>query len=180
MDMRGFILAATLSLTLGACTPAASALTADIKTSAQVDQKVRFAGVKSYAWFETEATMDDSLNRWKGVGFDIPAEIQFLIERELRERGVVQVDDEPDVFIGFVAAATVDHFEQVQRRGGQVPDVEGVGESSLVIELIDADTEHTIWVGVAQGETQTGRTDEQVRARLDYMVTELLKQLPTE
>jgi len=172
-------LALGVLLALAGCTDS-NTLTADIKTQAQANEKVKFGGYKTYYWFESDGAVDDQLGRWKETGLDIPAEVKFLIDRELRARGFTQVNEDPDLFVGFFVSATIDHFKQVERRGGKVPAVEGAGEGSVVIELIDADTEQTVWVGVAKGEAQTGRTAEEVRTRLEYIVTKLIEQLPRE
>lgn len=168
-----------LGLALPGCTDS-NTLTADIKTQVQASEKVKFSGYKTYYWFESDGAVDDELGRWKGTDLDIPAEVKFLIDRELRARGFTEVKEEPDLFVGFFVSATIDHFKQVERRGGKVPAVEGAGEGSVVIEVIDAETERTVWVGVARGEAQTGRTDEEMRARLEHIVTKLIEQLPRE
>jgi hypothetical protein len=169
--------ALTCALLLTACSKAP---TSDIKTQVAADETVKFAGYKTYSWFAGVGMVRDDTGKWDDGDLDIAAELKFLIDRTLRDRGLNEAPGEPDLFIGFLVVADVNQLKEITDRGGKVTAIEGVGESALVIELIDAKTERTIWVGAASADAQTGRSNDEVKARLDYAVTELFKGLPRE
>jgi len=169
--------ALTCALLASACSKAP---TSDIKTQVAADETVKFAGYKTYSWFAGVGMVRDDTGKWDDGDLDITAELKFLIDRNLRDRGLNEAPGEPDLFIGFLVVADVNQLKEITDRGGKVTAIEGVGESALVIELIDAKTERTIWVGAASADAQTGRSNDEVKARLDYAVTELFKGLPRE
>ena len=51
-------------------------------------------------------------------------------------------------------------------------------QGGLLLGLIDAQSGFIIWAGVAQGEALDNPDTETVKKRLDYAVTELIKQVP--
>lgn len=154
--------------------------TSDIKTQAVADESVKFSAYESYAWFAGIGIVRDETGRWDDGDLDITAELKFLIDRTLRDRGLTEASTSPSLFVGFLVAADVNQLEEVKARGAKVASLEGTGESALVIELIDAETGHTVWPGVASADVQTGRTNDEVKARLDYAVTKLFDQLPRD
>lgn len=176
LSLRIFAFAA-LFLAAG-CAPKAQ--TADIKTQTAADETVKFAGYKTYTWFAGVGMVRDDTGKWDDGDLDITAELKFLIDKSLRERGMNESTSSPDLFIGFLVVADVNQLKQITDRGGKVTSIEGVGESALVIEVIDAKTERTVWVGAAAGDAQTGRSQDELKARLNYAVTELFKGLPKE
>lgn len=176
LSRRIFVFAALLLAT--ACAPKAQ--TSDIKTQTAADETVKFAGYKTYTWFAGVGMVRDDTGKWDDGDLDITAELKFLIDKSLRERGLNESTSSPDLFIGFLVVADVNQLKEITDRGGKVTSIEGVGESALVIELIDAKTERTIWVGAAAGDAQTGRSQDELKARLNYAVTELFKGLPKD
>lgn len=171
------LLLTTLSLATS-CSPKAQ--TSDIKTQTAADETIKFAGYETYAWFAGVGLLHDDTGKWDSGDLDITAELKFLIDKSLRERGLNESSSNPDLFVGFLIVADVNQLQEITDRGGKVAAVEGVGESALVIEVIDAKTERTIWVGAAAGDVQTGRSRDELKARLDYAVTTLLEGLPKD
>jgi hypothetical protein len=169
----------TLSCALVLCS-CSKAPTTDIKTQVAADETVKFSGYKSYSWFAGVGMVRDDTGKWDDGDLDITAELKFLIDSKLRGRGLNEATSTPDLFIGFLIVADVNQLKEITDRGGKVSSIEGAGEAALVIELIDAKTERTVWVGVASADAQTGRSNDEVKARLDYAVTELFKGLPKD
>jgi len=165
-------------VSLAACAPKAP--TSDIKTQVAADETVKFSGYKTYTWFAGVGMVRDKTGKWDDGDLDIAAELKFIIDKTMRERGLNEATENPDLFIGFLIVADVNQLKEITDRGGKTTVIEGVGESALVIELIDVKTERTVWVGAAAGEAQTGRSNDEVKARLNYAVSELFKGLPKE
>ena len=170
------IIALPCVLLLCAC---AKPATSDIKTAAAADETIKFSGYQTYGWFAGIGVLKDDSGRWDNGKIDVAAELKFKIDKAMRERGLNE-SSTPQLLIGFLIAANIDQLKEIGDRGGKVSTVEGVGKSALVVELVDASTQHTVWVGAAAGDAQTGRSTDELEARLDYAVTELFKALPRE
>jgi hypothetical protein len=76
--------------------------TGDIAIGAAADKKVNFSGYKSYDWFAGAGIVNDPEGKWEPPGFDADAQIRFLINRELRKRGVTETADKPDFLVAYV------------------------------------------------------------------------------
>jgi hypothetical protein len=158
----------------------AKAPTSDIKTAAAADETIKFSGYKTYGWFAGVGLVKDDTGRWDNGSLDVGAELKFNIDKALRDRGLNESSANPQLLISYLIAANIDQLKEIEGRGGDVSSVEGVGKSALVVELVDASTQHTVWVGAAAGDAQTGRSTGELKERLDYAVTEVFKALPRD
>ena len=167
------------TLLILAATGCGSSLTADIKAESAVDEKVNFSGMKSYAWYGGLGALIDDTELWSKPGFDMAQECKFVIDRELRKKGFSESSSDPDVFVAFLLVADVNQIKKIdEERGGNVENLQGVGKGALLIEVIDAETAKTIWLGGATAKVSSKYTDEERKQRLDYAVSELIAQLP--
>jgi hypothetical protein len=172
----GRIAAALLAIFVSAC---GGSLTSDIKAESAADEKVNFSGMKSYAWFGGLGALVDDTNLWAQPNFDMAQEAKFVIDRELRKKGFSESSSDPDVFVAFLLVADVNQVKKIDdERGANVENLEGVGKGALLIELIDAETTKTIWLGGATAQVSSKYTDDERKQRLDYAITELIGQLP--
>jgi hypothetical protein len=162
---------------LSAC---AKVPTSDIKTRAAVDDTVKFSGFETYSWFAGLGLVKDDTGRWDNGELDVSAELKFIIDKSMRERGLNESSAHPDLLVGFLIVADLNQLQEVSERGGKVSSIEGVGKSALIIELIDARTNHTVWLGAAAGDAKTGRSSAELKERLDYAVTALFRDLPRD
>jgi hypothetical protein len=81
----------------------ASSVTKDIMIDAQADPKVDFKGYATYTWLGSAAIVYDPDGKWEPPQFDADAEIKFLIDRELRKRGMSEDSVNPDMIVAFAA-----------------------------------------------------------------------------
>ena len=149
----------------------------DIQVEAQVDPKVNMSGYETYAWLGSAAILNDSYGRWEPLGFDADTEIKYLIDRELRKRGMSESSRGPDVIVAFAAGINMDALETYIPVEGEMS-FNNVPRGGLVTILIDSQTQKAIWLGVATGEVQEAPEKETAKARLDYAVRQLFKLLP--
>ena len=156
----------------------ATAVTKDIQIEAEADPKANFKGYKSYAWLGSAAIVFDSVGQWEPPQFDADAEIVFLIDRELRKRGMVENSANPDMFVAFAAGIDMDSLQIKVDPKSEIATLENVPQGALVIVLVDAQTEVAIWAGLATADVQQQPSQETVRKRLDFAVTSMLKKLP--
>jgi len=156
-------------------TACASPLTQDIKVDTEADPKANLAGYKTYAWLGSAAILFDPHGKWEPPAFDADAEIKFLIDRELRNRGIKEVAVNPDLIVGFAAGIDMEALELVENKESKLQVLENVPKGSLVIVLIDGVTGIPVWAGAALGDVQQEISSDDVRKRLDYAVTQMFK-----
>lgn len=156
----------------------ASTVTKDIEIEAETDSKANLSGYKSYTWLGSAAILFDSAGQWEPPQFDADAEIKFLIDRELRKRGMVEDSVNPDVFVAFAAGIDMDSLELKVDPESDITTLENIPRGALVVALVDTDTGLAIWAGRATGEVQQNPDQETVKQRLDFAVTSMFKQMP--
>jgi hypothetical protein len=156
----------------------ASVPTKDIQVDAQADPKANFSGYRTYAWLGSAAIVNDAYGQWEPPAFDADAEIKYLLDRELRKRGMVENSVDPDLIVAFAAGIDMDALGLKVDPETKMDMVENVPRGGLLIVLLDSDSGFVIWVGVATAEIQESPDTLTVKARLDYAVTQLLKKLP--
>jgi hypothetical protein len=152
--------------------------TQDIKVDAQADPKANFSGYETYDWLGAAAIVYDAYGRWEPPQFDADTEIAFLIDRELRKRGMSQSSVDPDMVVAFAAGIDMDALELKVNPTTEMSMVENVPQGGLVVAMIDSYSGFVIWIGRATAEIQEDPDTETVKARLDYAVSQMLKQLP--
>jgi hypothetical protein len=155
----------------------ASVPTKDIQVQAQVDPKARISGYKTYAWLASAAILNDAYGQWEPPTFDADAEIKYLIDRELRKRGMSETTVDPDMRVAFAAGINMDVLEFKVDPAGEMSAL-NVPKGALVVLLMDSETGYAIWMGIATANVKNRPDKETAKVRLDYAVTKMLKRLP--
>ena len=150
----------------------------DIQIDTQSDPKVNFSGYKSYAWVGTAAILNDPYGQWELPNFDADAEITFLIDRELRKRGMSENSSDPDLLIAYAAGIDMEALKLKIDPETSINILENVPQGGLVLLFVDSETSTIIWRGVAIADVLENPDMETSKARLDYAVTKMLKKLP--
>lgn len=169
------ILFITCALFIVAC---ATVDTQDINVGAEADPKVQFSGYKTYTWLGSAQIIYDPVGKWEPPKFDADTEIKFLIDRELRKRGMAQTTSNPDVIVLFAAGIDMEALQLKENPESTDVILKKVPQGALIIALIDSSTGYVMWRGTATGNIQKTPSQEAVRKRLDYAVTKVLKLLP--
>ena len=156
----------------------ASVPTKDIAVDAQADAKTNFSGYKTYTWLGSAAIVNDPYGQWEIPEFDADAEIKYLIDRELRKRGMLESSMAPDVIVAFAAGINMDALELKVDPKTKMEALAQVPRGGLVIALVDGESGFVIWRGVAVADVQQQPDTKTSKARLDYAVTQLLRKLP--
>lgn len=175
---RGAGLAALLLL--ASVAPAcSSSVTSDIQIHSARDQKANLAAYKSFAWQTSETVLHDGTGVWAPKDADTQSEIEFLVDKGLREKGLTVVKERPDLLVALMIVADVNDVEEIEKtRGDSLSSFDPVGQGALLVELIDAQTGKTVWMGGAEGELRQSRTPEESKQRLSYAVDKMFAQLP--
>lgn len=167
----------TAAAALEAC--ASGAPTSDIRVHTAADTKANLGAYKSYAWHSSEGVLLDRTGVWTAKDVDAQAEIMYLVNKGLRERGMTVARDQPDLLVSLLIVADVNDIEAIKNeRGEALSGFDPVGEGALVVELIDASTGKTVWIGGAEGEIRGSRTIDEGKERLSYAVDKLFEQMP--
>ncbi len=162
-------------LFIGGC---ASSVTKDIMVDAEADPKIDFKGYTTYAWLGSAAIIYDPDGKWEPPQFDADAEIKFLIDSELRKRGMSEDSVNPDMIVAFAAGIDMASMEIDIDSKSDLVVLENVPMGALTVILVDANTGQAIWAGIATAEIQQSPDQDAIKKRLDFAVTGMFKQLP--
>jgi len=175
MNKKNVLIFAIVAMLLAGC---ASTPVKDIKFDAQVDPKANLSGYKTYAWLGSAAILNDTYGQWEPPEFDADAEIKYLIDRELRKRGMSENSTNPDLIVAFAAGVDMDAMELKVDPKTKINMLVDVPKGGLVVAFMDRASGFVIWVGLATGEVQENPGAQTVKARLDYAVGQLFKRIP--
>ncbi|MCG6887295.1 MAG: DUF4136 domain-containing protein [Proteobacteria bacterium] len=167
----------TLFVLLAGC---ATSVTKDISVKAEADPKARFSGYKTYAWLGSARIVEDADGTWEPPKYDADAEVKFLINTELRDRGMEEVTSNPDLVVAFALGVDMDALKLKEDPKSKIKSLENVPQGALVVILVDAASGYVIWVGEAEAELQKNMDDKIATERLKYAITEMFKRIPSD
>ena len=169
--------AAALGVVL--CLSCASTPTSDIRVHSAADSKANLAAYKSYAWDVNVGVLHDTTGAWVPKDVDTQSEVQFLIDKKLRDRGMTVAQSSPDLIVSMLIVADVKELEEIKsKHGDTVTGLDPVGKGALLVELVDAQTGKTVWLGAAEGDVRGSNSLEVSKKRLAYAVDQLFDKLP--
>ncbi len=160
-------------LMLSAC----ASITSDIQVETDVDARVDMSAYKTFAWLGTASVINDPQGHWEPMGFDADAEIQFLIDEELRNKGLTELSSDPDLMVGFALGVDMEALKLVQDDESNLEVLVNVPKGALIVALVDARSGRVVWAGKARANIQQEYTDEESKKRLAYAVSSMLKSL---
>ena len=174
--MKHHMLFLTLAILLVA--GCSSVPTKDIQIVTEANPKTNFSGYTSYTWLGTAAILRDPSGQWEPPAFDADTEIRHLIDRELRKRGMLESTDSPDLFVTFAVGVDMEAQKLKVDPKTEMEILEDVSAGGLIVVLIDPSTGFVTWAGAATAELIEKPDTETAKARLDYVVTKMFKELP--
>jgi len=167
------------ALSAALCLSCASTPTSDIHVHSAADSKANLAAYKSYAWDMNAGVLRDSTGAWTRKDVDVQSEVQFLVDKQLRERGLTQTQSSPALLVSTLILADVQQLEEIKSKHGEVAStLDPVGKGALLIELVDGQTGKTVWLGAAEGDVRGSNSVEVGKQRLAYAVDQLFSKLP--
>ena len=156
-------------------TSSCATITQDINVETHVHPDVDFNTFKSYTWAGSAQIVFDPVGQWEQPTLDTDEEVKFNINRELRGKGLFEVQSNPDLLVAFAAGIDMSSLELKEDPASKKEVLTKIPKAALVIALVDAKTGYTVWLGFAEGDVQEQQTIENIRARIDYAVTEIFK-----
>ena len=171
MNKFYLVLLSTLLLLLTAC----ASVTKDIQVDAKTDPKANLSGYKTYTWLGSAAILNDPEKKWHPPEIQVSDEIKFLIDRELRNKGIILADaSEADLAIVFFLGIDMAAMKLKKDPGTNEELLTNVPEGGLIVALIDAESGFVVWLGVAVADYKAGQyTETEVRQRLDYAISRM-------
>lgn len=167
------------ALSAAVCLSCASTPTSDIKVHSAADAKANISGYKSYAWDMNAGVLQDSTGAWTRKDIDTQSEVQFLVDKKLRERGLTQAQSAPELLVSTLILADVQKLEEIKSKHGEVvSSLDPVGKGALLVELVDSQTGKTVWLGAAEGDIRGSNSVEVAKQRLAYAIDKLFDKLP--
>jgi uncharacterized protein YceK len=166
------VLAFVLTLMSG-CASVTSDIIVDAKTSPTAD----LSGYKTYAWLGKAALLKDPEKKWQPPKMNIAGDIKYLIDRELRKKKIFSTVSNPQLAVVFFMGIDMEAMELKMDPQAKTEILKNVPAAALVVALIDTKSELVVWIGKATAELSENPSDEVVRKRLDYAVTEMMKKL---
>lgn len=145
----------------------------DIMVDTKINPKTNINGYKSYAWLGAVQELNDPDNKWQPPKMDIAGDIKYLIDRELRKKGIYSATADPDLAVAFVLGVDMDAVKLKSDPTTQVDILENIPQGALVVVLIDVETGYAVWVGVAKANIIKGASADLARERLDYAVSNM-------
>jgi PBP1b-binding outer membrane lipoprotein LpoB len=159
-----------LVLFLSAC---ASTPTKDIEVRSETRPGINLANYNSFAWVASAEIMNDPYGHWEPEGFDADVEVRFLLIKELRDKGLVESSTDPDLLLVFAAGVDMQNLEVVKNSDSKMSSLQKVPKGAFLVALIDSATGRVVWVGVAEGDAEAGRSAEEVKKRLAFAVKKM-------
>ncbi len=178
MNRKRMLSVAVLVVLAALLTGCAPSVTKDIQIETDADPKANFNGYKTYAWLGSAAILNDPHGQWEPQAFDADSEIKFLLDRELRKRGLSVNNSTPDLIVAFAAGIDMEALGLKEDPETKEDVVVNLPQGGLLVAFVDAETGFVIWAGAATGEIQDKPAAETVKKRLDYAVTQMIKQVP--
>lgn len=173
MNLLVKITAVVITLMITSC----ATITSDIEVQTHFHADTDFNAYKTYAWAGSAQIVFDPIGQWEQPTLDTDEEVRFVINRELRARSINQVDLDPDLLVAFAAGVDATSLELTEHPDNEEDVLATLPKAALVIALVDADTGYVVWMGYASGEVQQQQSIETIRARIDYAVSKIFKQL---
>jgi len=149
----------------------------DIKISAETDPKAQLSGYKTFAWLSSAEIVYDPKGQWEPPNIDIDSELEWLIGRELRNKGLTQVGANPDLMISYMSGVDMTAKELMKNSEQKMEIFENVPKAALVIVMVDTATGNPVWGAVAVGDVHADRTVSTIRSRLDFAVKGMFEQM---
>jgi len=150
-------------------------LTQDIIVKTNASPDVDFNSYKSYAWAGSAKIVFDPIGQWEQPTLDTDEEVKFNIDKQMREKGLFEVEENPDLLVAFAAGIDMTFLELKEDPDSNKQVITNVPKAALVIALVDTRTGYTVWLGFAEGEVQKQQSIENIRARIEYAVKEIFR-----
>jgi hypothetical protein len=147
----------------------------DIAVGSEQNPKADLDGYSTYTWAATALAVRDPDAEWSPPDFDIGAEITHLVDTELRDRGMTEVSESPDVLVMYAVGVDMKALDLVTDTDDGASHFQQVPKTGLKILVVDPQTRQLLWVGTAEGNVTEAVTVDLARRRIKYAIKHIFK-----
>jgi hypothetical protein len=150
------------------------------------DQNVEWSKFKTYGWMEKPQPPTDPGSPLQNTPL-LQQRIHNSVDFEMDQRGIT-LNDNPDLLIVYHIGAQdkiqvtdwgYRYSDYYWGYGGRQIDVYQFTEGSLVIDLIDAETESLVWRGTGTGVVnQDPKSPEEMQDRANNVINKIMESFP--
>lgn len=179
MQRRFFLHAILLAALIQGCTTP--------QVGYDYDRSASFSRYHTYAWVSSgqEATRDRRLDSSL-----VDSRIRTAVDAQLRAKGyLASLDGRPDFFVTYRAgmkdmmkgAATQRYIgDRAHGTFTTVSDIQPYNEGTLVIDVVDANTQQLVWQAFVKAELDQSLSPEERDARVNAVVRAMLAHFPPQ
>ena len=162
-----------------------------VSYNADFDPTANFDGFNTYQWAERTPTGDDDARVYNDI---VDGRIKRAAERALEAKGYHKVTSNPDFVVawhgaidGKMSVSTINsHYGYGwgwygyggMGMGTSQTYVNEWDEGTLLIDIIDAQSQNLVWRGTATAELKQSRSTEEAQRRMDEILEKLLERFP--
>lgn len=150
----------------------------DISFRSDSDPKINIAEYKTFSWLAAAMVVNDPYGLWEPGQLNADAEVQFALNKGLRDKGFTETATEPDFVVLYAAGINMEALELKPDSEFGKNVVLNVPKAALSVILIDAKTEQPIWLGTATAELKQAVETSVAKQRIHYAVEGILKNMP--
>lgn len=154
-----------------------TSLTRDIEVEVLAEPEAVMSPYKTYAWLAGAQVVFDPDGLWEPPDTDIDADVRFIINRELRKKGIYENSAKPDIYVAYAAGIDMEALQLSENPDSGKKLLTAIPKAALVVALVDAGTGYLVWLGQAVGNAQQAPDAKTTRKRIEYAVVEMFKQL---
>lgn len=154
-----------------------ASVTSDIEVDAHAAPLAKLSSYKTYAWLGKGTLLRDPEKKWQPPKMNVAGDIKYLIDRELRKKGIFSHVTDPDLAVAFFMGIDMKAMKLKVDPETKKEMMQNVPGAALLVVLMDVKTQDVVWMGKATADLQENPTDELVRERLNFAVTEMMKKM---
>ncbi len=135
------------------------------------DRSADFSNYHTYAWAPSPANVDQLTDQ----------EIRGAIDKQLAEKGLVRVTENPDLLVRYQLTVTEEpQFETWGQPGWATTTVTAIPVGTLVVDMYDPARQQLVWRGVATKTLSSSSNPDKRMKKLDKTMDKLFKHYPPE
>jgi hypothetical protein len=150
------------------------------------DQNVEWSKFKTYGWMDVSKRPSDPNSPLQDTPL-LEQRVHNSVDYEMEQRGIT-MGDNPNLLVVYhigtqekiqVTDWGYRYSDYYWGYGGRQIDVYQFTEGSLVIDLVDAETQNLVWRGTGTGVVDQGqKSPEEMQARANEVINKIMKSFP--
>ena len=150
----------------------------NITIHAETDPDTDFSKYETYSWFAISEIVRDEFGQWEPPEFEVDEVVMDLISKEMNERGLTAVKEDPDLILGFAAGIDMDNWEMKKDPEKKLVTLQNIPRGALVIVIADVKSGYPVWVSIAVREGEVDSGSDAVQKRIEYAIDKMFDELP--